>query len=46
MDDDYHAVQRVQVDVQPKWMLCDQIFRYYENQSTKSFIQIPNFLEN
>ena len=46
MDNDYKALQRVQIDVQPKWMLCDQIFRYFETESAKSYIQIPNFLEN
>jgi hypothetical protein len=46
MDGDYKAMQRIQIDVQPKWMLCDQIFRYFETESAKSYIQIPNFLEN
>jgi hypothetical protein len=34
------------INIQPKEMICDQIFRFYEAQGTKTISQIPNFILN
>ncbi len=34
----------MEVKIQPREHYCDQIFRYYEPQSTKTYLKVPNFV--
>lgn len=46
VNDNKFAVQQMQVNVHPRQMVCDQIFRYFEAENTKSDIKVPNFLKH
>lgn len=38
-------IQTLEIKIVPKEMhLCDHMFRYYEPQSTKTYVKIPKFL--
>ena len=34
----------MELKILPREQYCDQIFRYYEPQSIKTYIKIPNFV--
>jgi len=37
---------QMQISIQPKEMICDQVFRYYEAQNTRSHSIVPNFVRH
>jgi hypothetical protein len=42
--DSDEVVDSMQIDVVPREMHCDQTFRYFEVENTKSDLRVPNFL--
>ena len=45
MDQNYATVHKVQVNIQPLWMVCDQVFRYHVGEGVVSTHVIPNFVK-
>ena len=45
-NEDGFPLQQVQLNIKPRLLLCDQIFRYYEAENTRSVSSIPNFLKH
>ena len=43
--DNEDSVAEMQVNIEPREMLCDQTFRYYRPEKTKCNLKLPNFLK-
>ena len=39
------VVSEMQINIEPREMLCDQVFRYYQPEKIKCNLSLPNFLK-
>ena len=39
------VVGEMQINIEPREMLCDQVFRYYQPEKIKCYLSLPNFLK-